>query len=122
MGYSEDPRMVRVDFFKPSGKWYTTKDVKWTGSWEKSLVEEEFAVSLLAHLKTEASEELRLRDMVAVCLEPYHTHEYPVSVKIVDITTTVDNRDDRHTRLAEDSYQEKLAEEGYREAVKASEL
>ena len=34
MGYSEDETMVRVDFFKPSGKWYTTEAVKWTGAWK----------------------------------------------------------------------------------------
>ena len=29
MGYSEDDSMVRVDFFKTSGRWYTTEAVKW---------------------------------------------------------------------------------------------
>lgn len=31
MGYIDDPSMVMVDFFKPSGKWYCTEAVKWTG-------------------------------------------------------------------------------------------
>ena len=33
MGYTTDDDMVRVDFFKPSGKWYTTEAVKWTGGY-----------------------------------------------------------------------------------------
>jgi len=31
MGFTEDETVVRVDFFKESGKWYVTEAVKWTG-------------------------------------------------------------------------------------------
>lgn len=33
MGYIDDDSMVRVDFFKPGGKWYCTEAVKWTGGY-----------------------------------------------------------------------------------------
>ena len=63
MGYSEDESMVRVDFFKPSGKWYCTEAIKWTGKWKgDTLIHEEFAVSLRNALGT------RLKEMDALCL------------------------------------------------------
>jgi len=87
MGYSEDPAMVRVDFFKPSGKWYTTEAVKWTGKWHGStkdgiatrtdvqMIHGAFAQSLRDHLGQ------RLNDMDAICLHPYHEHEHPIQLK-----------------------------------------
>lgn len=87
MGYSEDPRMVRVDFFKPSGKWYCTEAVKWTGPWhgsykegvnyrhECALVHDAFAKSLRDHLGN------RLSDLDAVCIHPYHEYEHPIQIK-----------------------------------------
>jgi hypothetical protein len=77
MGYSDDPAMVRVDFFKPSGKWYETEAVKWTGEWKGSVqpIHEAFAQSLHEHLGD------RLSDMDAVCLNPYHEHKHPIQIK-----------------------------------------
>ncbi|UCE99957.1 MAG: hypothetical protein JSV82_02510 [Planctomycetota bacterium] len=80
MGYSEDSSMVRVDFFKPGGKWYTTEAVKWSGEWEgkKGLIHDEFAKSLRDHF---ADRPDRLSDMDAVCLHPYHEHTHPIQIK-----------------------------------------
>jgi hypothetical protein len=76
MGYSEDPAMVRVDFFKPYGKWYVTEAVRWTGRYDgKSLIHDEFAKSLCEHLGR------RLNDMDAICLHPYHEHAHPIQIK-----------------------------------------
>jgi hypothetical protein len=81
MGYSESPEMVRVDFFKSSGKYYTTEAVKWTGQWKGNLekggqmIHEAFAESLRDHLGT------RLREMDAVCLHPYHEYEHPLCIR-----------------------------------------
>ena len=77
MGYSDDPAMVRVDFFKPSGKWYCTESVKWTGDWHgnKQLIHDAFAQSLVDHLGQ------RLCEMDAICLYPYHEHEHPIMLK-----------------------------------------
>jgi hypothetical protein len=74
MGYTEDPEMVRVDFFKPSGKWYCTEAVKWTGEWKgnKQLIHDAFEQSLRDHLGD------RLNDMDAICIHPYHEHEHPI--------------------------------------------
>jgi hypothetical protein len=76
MGYTTDSAMVRVDFFKPTGKWYCTEAVKWTGEYSgKSLIHDEFAKSLRDHLGQ------RLSDMDAVCLHPYHEHAHPIQIK-----------------------------------------
>ena len=77
MGYTTDPSMVRVDFFKASGKWYTTESVKWTGGYLLSDRDniDAFKESLRNHLGG------RLKDMDAVCLFPHHQLEHPLMVK-----------------------------------------
>jgi hypothetical protein len=77
MGYSEDTSMVRVDFFKTSGKWYTTEAVKWTGKYD-GFIFHEFAKSLRDHFKDNPQ---RLSDMDAICLHPYHQHAHPIMIK-----------------------------------------
>lgn len=74
MNYSDDDNMVRVDFFKDSGKWYTTEAVKWLEY--KGLIHDAFRKSLDAHLGG------RLKGMTAVCLEPYHEHSHPITLKV----------------------------------------
>ena len=76
MGYSEDNRMVRVDFFKSNYEWYCTEAVKWTGGWLSGHedVHEAFRKSLRDHFKGTN----RLSGMIAVCLEPYHEHAHPI--------------------------------------------
>jgi hypothetical protein len=79
MGYTTDDSIVRVDFFKPSGKWYTTEAVKWTGFYnEGSLIHNEFAFSLRNHFKHSPHS---LEDMDAICLEPYHQNAHPIMLK-----------------------------------------
>lgn len=78
--YSNDPAMVRVDFWKPSGKWYTTEAVKWTAPWKGSevLIHDGFKKSLKDHFKNDPE---RLSDMDATCLEPYHEYSHPIKLK-----------------------------------------
>lgn len=84
MGYSDDPAMMRVDFFKKSGKWYTTEAVRWRGAYQDSLIYREFAVSLWHHLhKSDGT--LRMSAMVAVCLEPHHEHAHPLMLAVDEI-------------------------------------
>lgn len=89
MGYSVEEDMVRVDFFKPSGKWYTTEAVKWTGDcWVNDPhgetakrgepIHDAFIHSLRDHFKDCPN---RLEGMDAVCLEPYHKHSFPLMCK-----------------------------------------
>ena len=76
--YSNDPRMVRVDFFKESGKWYTTEAVMWAGDWETDNIRDSFITSLCRHLYDPKNKDgFRLKDMTAVCLTPYHKNAHP---------------------------------------------
>ena len=74
MGYSDRDSVVRVDFFKQSGKWYTTEAVEWIGY--DGLIFEEFKRSLWRHLQG------RLSEMWAVCLEPYNKYAHPLMVRV----------------------------------------
>lgn len=80
MGYDQNPEMVRVDFFKPGGKWYETEAVKWTGAWKAKdgLIHDAFKQSLRDHFKDKPE---RLSNMDAICLHPYHEYEHPIQVK-----------------------------------------
>ena len=71
MGYSNDESMVRVDFFKPSGKWYTTEEMKWIG-YDTENIHEAFALSLRKAFG------MHYTDMDVICLEPYHEHAFPL--------------------------------------------
>lgn len=75
MGYINDDSCVRVDFFKPSGKWYCTESVVWMGY--DVYIFDEFKNSLIVHFKTNQN----LSDMDAVCLEPYNANAYPIMIK-----------------------------------------
>lgn len=74
MGYCEDERKVRVDFFKESGKWYLTEAIMWIGY--SGLIHEEFRESLDRHL------EGRMKGMRAVCLAPYNHSPFPLMVTV----------------------------------------
>lgn len=74
MGYSSDESMVRVDFFKPGGKWYTTEDMKWIG-YDTGDIHSAFALSL----RTAFGD--YYKEMDAICLEPYHEHAFPLCIK-----------------------------------------
>lgn len=88
MGYSEDSKDVRVDFFKPSGKWHTTEAFKWmqyegTRDGEIILIHDYFQTMLLLKLqRSEKPGSIRLAGMWAVCLEPYHEHGAPLMTKV----------------------------------------
>lgn len=77
MGYIDDDSMVRVDFFRPSGKWYCTEAVKWTGGYHGVPIHIAFQKSLSDHLQGLN----RLNGMIVVCLEPYHEHAHPLMLK-----------------------------------------
>lgn len=73
MNYSADEAMVRVDFFKPSGKWYATEAVKFIRF--DGCIYAAFAESLRQHLGS------RMQGMDAICLEPCHENAHPLQIK-----------------------------------------
>lgn len=74
--YSEDPSLVRVDFFKPSGKFYATEAVKF-GPYEGD-IHSAFKSSLKTHLQG------RMKGMTAVCVDPCHISAHPLMTVIPD--------------------------------------
>jgi len=95
--YSDNPGMVRVDYWKPSGKWYMTEAVQWTGRYngKDALIHEAFADSLAAHFKGRVLDDFR-----ATCLEPYHEHAHPISLDLRRVPEIIRERDEREARKA----------------------
>ena len=88
MNYSNEPSMVRVDFWKPSGKWYCTEEIKWDrynakASIEMTVLGIKYSELIHETFKRCLCEQLegRLEGMTATCLEPYHEHAHPLMVK-----------------------------------------
>ena len=76
--FSNDPGHVRVDFFKQSGKWYTTEQVEmkdWKG---KECTIHEALVNALDRLE---NGDPYCRGMQVICLDPYHEHSHPICIK-----------------------------------------
>ena len=85
MNYSQHTNHVRVDFFKESGKWYTTHEVEWKESWEDPILTETFKRVLRRHLYDGAHKPYRLTDMIAVCLNPFHEKPWPLMQRISEL-------------------------------------
>lgn len=69
--YSENSGMVRVDYFKPSGKWYMTEAHDMS----------DYYNDLDIHKAIEAMLERdgrNLKHFTRVILEPYHRNAYPI--------------------------------------------
>jgi hypothetical protein len=83
--YTSDVTLCRVDFFRESGKWYTTEAVSfarvpWAAKHGRPL--DAFKLALELHLRLDGR--LRLEGMFAVCLDPYHEHSFPLMIRVGD--------------------------------------
>lgn len=67
--------MVRVDFFKESGKWYTTEEMEMIGGFDKTTSIHEAFIKSLGMTFPE-----NYHEFIAVCLEPYHENSHPLMV------------------------------------------
>jgi len=70
--YSDDVRLCRVDFFKDSGKWYTTEAILFPDDTYKLHPVEALTIALQRQIGG------RLSSMIAVCLSPYVENQFPV--------------------------------------------
>ena len=68
--YSNNESSVRVDIFKPSGKWYQSIAV--SGADYTGCVHNSVRKATKEHLGT------GFKGMTAVCIHPYHEHSHPV--------------------------------------------
>lgn len=69
--YSDNPNMVRVDYFKPSGKWYMTEAHNMGDFYNEPFVHD-------AVRKALERDGRWLPHFTIVVLEPYHKNAYPV--------------------------------------------
>lgn len=74
MNYSNNPSMVRVDFFKESGKWHDTREMEWLHWGKDELIHDVFLESLKQAFSGSYT------GMTAVCLEPYHELDHPLMI------------------------------------------
>lgn len=75
--YSDNPGNVRVDYFKPSGKWYMTEQHDMTDFWEEPNVHD-------AVRKTLERDGRFLRQFDIIVLEPYHQSAYPIMFAAIE--------------------------------------
>lgn len=72
--YSDKPYMVRVDIFKPSGKWYETISVSMKDKYHTADLHEALRSAILVR-RTIAD------NWLYVCLDPYHKHSHPIILR-----------------------------------------
>jgi len=76
MGFSERDSDVRVDFFKTSGKWYTTVAINMEKEYNNKNIHEALLKSIIV------SDAFRLlEEMDAICIEPYSIVAHPIKLK-----------------------------------------
>lgn len=76
MGYDVNDNMVRVDRFKPRGKWYDTLAVDMAPHYRNPDLHD--AVRLAIQDKYP---DMKIGSWTFVCLEPYHQNSHPVMLK-----------------------------------------
>lgn len=81
MGYTTEEGMVRVDFFKPSGKWYMTEAVDMSTWYDVPNIHDAVGRALNASRPVAAGWWTQFTVVVA---EPYHVYAHPVMIKAVD--------------------------------------
>lgn len=79
MGYHIYDYMVRVDQFKPNGKWYQTLSINMNNLYDHHCVHEALKIAL-------QNDGRDVERWTYVCLEPYHKHSHPVMLKAKDLT------------------------------------
>lgn len=81
MAFSMKEGVVRVDFFKPSGKWYGTSELNMSGVYHDALLHGAIASCLDAHglkgYSTQWRDWLKEGGFILI-LEPYHINGHPV--------------------------------------------
>jgi hypothetical protein len=83
MGFTANENMVRVDFFKPSGKWYTTEEMNWDKYISGSNIDGNYE-HIIDTFKRCVAEQFQgyFNGMRAVCLEPYHEYSHPLMIVV----------------------------------------
>lgn len=84
MGYTVSESSVRVDIFKPSGKWHTTLSIDMNDVYDEDFV----GIALKKCLEKTNWKPAENKDFsngwFAVCLEPYNRNAFPFIVWLRD--------------------------------------
>ena len=72
MNFSNNPAMVRVDFFRESGKWVATEQMEFRHYGGNMLIHDAFLRSLISQFNG------RYAGLTAVCLDPYHESAHTI--------------------------------------------
>lgn len=75
MNYSQRPGMVRVDFFKPSGKWKETVAMDMSGVYDFDLIHDAVRTALRNNFGDGVE---AFKGLTMVILEPYHKNAHPI--------------------------------------------
>ena len=88
MGFSNNDSDCRVDFFKSDGfKWYTTAAVHFPAVTYNMSPKQALLYSLYKYLGVaENKDNFRLKDMIAVCIDPAVEHAFPVMVNTNELS------------------------------------
>lgn len=78
MGYSKNDSMVRVDYFKPSGKWYMTEALDMSGFYKYGTGPVDAVQAAL-----EKADRF-LKNFNIIVLKPFHELQYPVFIKATE--------------------------------------
>ena len=78
MNYTNSVSMCRVDFWKPSGKWYLTEAIDFIGLYDEPLIHD----ALKKALERAGIDINYFSGFIITCLEPYHEHSHPISLKL----------------------------------------
>lgn len=85
MNYSNEESACRIDFFKPSGKWYTTAAIRM--EYEST----ENHLGIIAALRADPGQfrmpdgAFRFAGMWAVVIDPFHKHAHPQMFVVPDM-------------------------------------
>lgn len=80
MGYTNSESMVRMDFFKATGKWYMTEAVDMVGMYEHGDGPYGAVKEALKIHNTKRGSPIS-KEFFVVCLEPYHKMAFPVILR-----------------------------------------
>lgn len=80
MGFTTKENMVRVDIFKPSGKWYDTVELGWVGY--NGYIHSEFEDSI--RRSVDLNKYLG-SGFTIVCLEPFNINSFPLMRSFANI-------------------------------------
>lgn len=78
MGYTTDSGMVRVDYFKPSGKWYMTEAIDMSPWYNRDDIYQ--AVEFALDDSRPERNSGWWSQFTVVVLKPYHKNAYPIMI------------------------------------------